>query len=127
MEIRVLGPLELWTEAGVIDLGGASQRRLLAILLVDSGLVVSVSDIVDRLWPAGEQPSNADAALRTYVSLIRRALADGGANTELVLTEPTGYRLDPAGWSTDAERLSRGLVDVRSYREAGDLVRAIQA
>ncbi len=124
MELRVLGPLELWAARGLVELGGPRQRRLLAILLVESPRVVSSADIVERLWPAGEQPPKADAALRTYLSRLRRALSDAGVSGELIRTDPPGYRLDANGWVLDAQRFEALVEESRRLRERGDAAAA---
>jgi DNA-binding SARP family transcriptional activator len=34
MEFRILGPLEVWDEGGLVSLGGRKPRALLAVLLL---------------------------------------------------------------------------------------------
>ncbi len=50
MEFRVLGPLEVTSEGRLLDLGGAKQRALLAMLLLDANTVVSTDRLTDGLW-----------------------------------------------------------------------------
>ncbi len=50
MEFRVLGPLEVLSEGRLLDLGGAKQRALLAMLLLDANSVVSTSRLIEALW-----------------------------------------------------------------------------
>jgi len=69
-------------------LGGARERRLLAILAVAAGEVVSKDAIIERLWD--RQPQNPVAAVDTAVSLLRRAL---GSVAEAIETSRPGYRL----------------------------------
>lgn len=127
MELRVLGTVEVHVAGGPVELGGQRQRRLLTILAVEAPRVVASADIVERLWPPGEQPPNADAALRTYLSRLRRALSDAGAPTDLILTNPPGYRLDLEGWALDANRLAALLADARRRRQGGEAAAALEA
>jgi DNA-binding SARP family transcriptional activator len=46
MEFRILGPLEVEDEGRAVELGGARQRALLAILLLHRGEVVSADRLV---------------------------------------------------------------------------------
>ena len=50
LEIRVLGPLELAWDGRIADIGGVKARALVARLLIDRGLAVSVDRLVDSLW-----------------------------------------------------------------------------
>ena len=54
MEYRVLGPLEALGCEGPLPLGGAKQRALLALLLLNANHVVSRERLIDELW--GEDP-----------------------------------------------------------------------
>ena len=62
-EIRVLGPVEVVCGGRAVDLGGVKARALIARLLVDRGLVVSVDRLVDSLWGDGDG-QGAEIALR---------------------------------------------------------------
>jgi DNA-binding SARP family transcriptional activator len=48
-EYRILGPIEVWAHGAAIPLGGAKQRAVLAILLLNANRVVST----DRLIASG--------------------------------------------------------------------------
>ena len=43
MEFRILGPLEVISDGQALELGGAKQRALLAVLLLNANEVVSRS------------------------------------------------------------------------------------
>src|SRR5438874_2053090 len=91
MEFRILGPLEVYDGERLLPLGGAKQRSLLAMLLLNANKVVSVEGLLDALW--GErQPASGAKTLHVYVSQLRKALAD-----QRVVTQPPGYflRVDP--------------------------------
>jgi DNA-binding SARP family transcriptional activator len=50
VEFRVLGPLEVVGDGGLLLLGGAHQRLVLALLLVRAPEPVSLDRLVDELW-----------------------------------------------------------------------------
>jgi DNA-binding SARP family transcriptional activator len=109
-EFRILGPLEVVDDEGVVvDLGGPRQRALLAALLVRANSIVSTERLIDELW--GETPPRTVAtALHNAVSQLRRLL---GAET--LVTRAPGYVLRVDESQLDAARFER------LVREARDL------
>ena len=94
LEFRILGPLHVLDDDRTIELGGARQRAVLAILLLHRGETVSVDRIVDLMW--GERPPvTAVKTVQVYVSHLRRALVD-----EVLVSSRGGYAL-----GVDAERI----------------------
>ncbi|MFK0228372.1 BTAD domain-containing putative transcriptional regulator [Streptomyces sp. NPDC090303] len=95
MIFRLLGPLAVSGAAGTAGIaGGPKIRALLTRLLLDAGGSVPVERLVDGLY-GDEPPADAQGALQTQVSRLRRALPPGTA----VEFSPAGYRLalaDPA-------------------------------
>ncbi len=108
LEIRVLGPLEIAWDGRAADLGGVKSRALVARLLIDRGLVVSVDRLVDSLW-GDHEGGGAEIALRSTISRLRKRLRDAGAPDDLIVTRAPGYLLDVAAEVTDAHRFE-GLV-----------------
>lgn len=93
---RVLGSLEVVREGRLVPLNAAKQRTILANLVLNGGLTVTVESLIDRVW-GGEPPREARRALHVHVARLRRALGDGGR----IQTSPEGYRLDLDGGSAD--------------------------
>ena len=112
LEVRyqVLGPLEARSDAGTASLGGPKQRLVLAILLIQTGHVVSDDRLVDELWPE-DAPDGARHAIQTYVSELRRVLQDE------IRREGGGYRLVAVPESVDALRFQT-LVEAARARAA---------
>ena len=97
VEFRILGPLEVIEDGRTVDVGGAKQRALLAVLLLNANRVVSTDRLIDALW--GERsPETAQKALQVYVSQLRKALG-----RERILTIGPGYqaRVDPGELDLD--------------------------
>ncbi len=84
-EVRVLGPVEVVWDGTVVDIGGPKARSLVARLLVDRGLVISVDRLVDSLW-ADHEGDGAEIALRSTVSRLRKRLRETDVSEELIVT-----------------------------------------
>lgn len=114
MSIRLLGALELVDDAGTqIDIGGPQPRIMLALLVAADGKLVAVDALIDAIWDTAP-PVSATGTLQTYVSRLRRALAEVGGS---IVHEPGGYRLVIRRDAIDADRFE---VLVGRAREALD-------
>ncbi len=102
MEFRLLGPLELVDDDGqVVELSAPKPRALLALLLLESGRVVSVDRIVDAVW--GEQPpATVVKAVQVSVSRLRKLLPQG-----VLETRSPGYLLRVDDVKVDLRRFER--------------------
>src|SRR5918993_5337487 len=98
MEFRILGPLQVRDEGRQLPLGGAKQRALLALLLLDPTRVVSRDRLTDELW-GDSPPDTAPTALQVYVSQLRKALG-----RDLILTQPPGYLIRISDGELDLHR-----------------------
>src|ERR1700722_15829129 len=97
LEIRVLGPGEVAWDGRAIDIGGIKVRALVARLLIDRHIIVSVDRIVDALWGEKSGPG-AEIALRSTISRLRKRLREAGAAEDVIVTRAPGYVLEvPAG------------------------------
>jgi DNA-binding SARP family transcriptional activator/glutamine cyclotransferase len=104
----ILGPLEVRDGEREVALRGGQQRKLLAILLLHAGEVVSNDRLIDELWH-GEPPDTAAKALQGHVSSLRKQLGQ-----KTVETVGSGYRLTVIGEDIDAQRFEDLLADARS-------------
>ena len=101
---RILGPLEALVDGRSVPLGGAKQRAVLALLLLEAGRVVPTDRLIDALW-SGAPPPTANASLQNFVSQLRKVLGP-----ETIETHPPGYRIQIDGEQLDLARVRR-LVD----------------
>jgi DNA-binding SARP family transcriptional activator/class 3 adenylate cyclase len=101
MEFRLLGPLEVASGGELVDLGGAKQRALLAMLLLDANSVVSTDRLIDALWE-DHPPETAQKALQVHVSGLRKVLGK-----DRVVTREPGYLLRVDGDELDLARFQR--------------------
>ena len=98
MEIRLLGPVELWAAGSRVDLGPPQRHAVLAALAVDAGQPVPTETLIDRVW--GERPpAQVRSAVHANVTHLRRLLMLAGGTTggRPLVRESGGYllRLDP--------------------------------
>jgi len=111
MEFRILGPLEVFENGRRLDVGGAKQRALLAILLLHANEVVSTDRLIDALWE-DDAPETGRKALQVYVSQLRKTLGK-----ERIATRSPGYRLQVEPDELDLSRVQR-LLDNGQAAEA---------
>ncbi|HEY2794253.1 MAG TPA: BTAD domain-containing putative transcriptional regulator, partial [Micromonosporaceae bacterium] len=120
MQITLLGPLEVRSGSGEpCPVSGARLARLLSVLALQPGRVVSTTAIVDAVW-GDEPPAEPGNAVQALVSRLRRA-APGLS----VASRAQGYLLDIDRDAVDAirfERLTR-TDDADQLRTALDLWR----
>ena len=88
MEFRILGPLEVISDGQIVELGGAKQRALLAVLLLNANEVVSLDRLIDALWE-NDPPENAQNALQVHVFGLRKLIG----RERLETVRGAGYRL----------------------------------
>jgi DNA-binding SARP family transcriptional activator len=113
MEFRILGPLEVWDEGGVVSLGGPKPRALLAVLLLHPNEVVPADRLIDELW-GEDSPERAAAALRVNVSRLRKALPQ-----DVLTTRSPGYILKVEPDELDLRRFERLVDEGRSLLARG--------
>jgi DNA-binding SARP family transcriptional activator/tetratricopeptide (TPR) repeat protein len=111
MEFRILGPLEVSSDGQALDLGGAKQRALLAVLLLDANNVVSTDRLIDALWE-DDPPESAQKALQVHVSGLRKLVGK-----ERLQTKAPGYLL----------QLEDGELDLDRFRELQERGRPAEA
>lgn len=106
-EFRILGPLEVEGDEGLLPLGGQKQRALLGTLVVHAGEVVSTDRLVDELW--GEHPPRtATTSLQNMISQLRKLLG-----ADVLVTRPPGYVLAAGREQVDAARFEQLVADAR--------------
>ena len=97
LELQILGPLQVVSNAGPVAVGSVAQQRLVVRLALAGSAGVGVDLLCDDLDVSG-------GALRTAVSRLRKTL--GG----VVVTRHWGYALD--GVDLDSERFERAVAAV---------------
>jgi DNA-binding SARP family transcriptional activator len=70
MDIRVLGPLEVYADGTDVTPTSPNQRTVLAVLAAHPDRHVRADTLIDALW-GPDPPPSADRTLRSYVSRLR--------------------------------------------------------
>ena len=112
MDIRILGPLEVLDNGRALELGGAKQRAVLALLAVNANHAVSTDQLVLALWE-DEPPESARKAIQVYVSQLRKTLGK-----DRVQTKGGGYLLRVGPDELDLDRFE-------ALRDRGDVDAAL--
>ncbi|WP_234380023.1 AfsR/SARP family transcriptional regulator [Streptomyces sp. CMB-StM0423] len=106
MELRALGPLELWQGEQRRDLGSVKERCVLAVLVHARGRSVTAEALTDRVWD-GAPPPSAQGTLHSLLSRLRSKLKPYRDAIELERPSPGVYRL----------RVRPGSVDLLRFEE----------
>jgi DNA-binding SARP family transcriptional activator len=116
MEFRLLGPLEVISDDGAVDVGTGKRRALLAHLLIHANEVVSAERLIDELW--GEHPpATAAKSVQVYVSQLRKALPANGA---VLATRGSGYVINLVPEQLDARLFEQRLATAQQALADGD-------
>ena len=115
MDFRVLGPLEVRSDHGPVDLKGTKPRAVLAYVLLHANEPVSWERVAEAVW--GEDAS-ADfrKKVQVNVSRLRKALVD----PEIRATSSAGYQLRVPPGELDSERFEQCVDEGRKALAAGD-------
>jgi WD40 repeat protein/DNA-binding SARP family transcriptional activator len=125
LEYRVLGALSVVDEGQDVSVGGARQRRLVAMLLLNRNRVVPADRLADVVF-AGAPSSRAAATLRSYIARLRRVVEQVGSDTR-ILTQPPGYKLEAVDEAFDAACFEQALRVGQWSLARGDAEAASQA
>src|SRR4051812_38999532 len=106
MELRVLGTLEVATDARCGPPPGAKERAVLARLLIDPGRTVAADALLEAGWP--DSPRELAArSLGVRIANLRSFLEPDrapGAPPALLVRAGPGYRLAVAPEQVDSQR-----------------------
>jgi DNA-binding SARP family transcriptional activator len=97
MEFRLLGPVQIWSGTGPVELKRRQERLLLAVLLLEPGKPVPAERLIELLWPDA-LPANPRRALQVYMSRLRAVL-----DVELT-SGRDGYAIHSVAGQTDVEQ-----------------------
>ncbi len=110
VQVHLLGPLTVRRGPEVIHPGPPGQQRLLALLALQAGAVISHEEIAEVLW-GQEPPASSTNLIHAHVSRLRRLLhgdaqsrngAQPGLGDGLTLTRAgRGYRIELDPRSSD--------------------------
>ena len=122
-EFKLLGPLEVSSGGYVVPVRAAKQRVVLASLLVEAPRVVTVDQLIARLWNS-HVPDGALGTLRSYVMRLRHALGTT-AVTGPIMTCAEGYYVDLSGHDLDLHRFEALVSQARTATAEARMDRAL--
>ncbi len=124
MYFRVLGPVDLLEEGRSHSVGPWKEQIVLAVLLLESGRVVSAQTLAERVWDE-QVPTHARGTLQAYVSRLRNRLRTAGDHDGLISSSAAGgYRLNVDPDHVDARQFNQLISSARAASSAKDLLSA---
>ncbi|GIG94385.1 SARP family transcriptional regulator [Plantactinospora mayteni] len=124
VELRVLGPLEVWHAGASVSLGGPRQRAVLAALLVRANDVVTAQYLTEVVWET--PPASPESNIRTYVAGLRQRLHQAGADGSRLVTEAGGYLFRVFPGELDMQTFSQLIDRARQAQDEAELARAAE-
>jgi DNA-binding SARP family transcriptional activator len=115
MRVGVLGPVQVWRDGRLVDLGTPRQRSILAALALSPGRTVPLETLVARVW-GDDAPATAISTLQRYVASLRRAVEPDRAAHEppaVIVTDGGGYTLRVPGTARDVATLEAAVTEAR--------------
>ncbi|MFJ5985261.1 BTAD domain-containing putative transcriptional regulator [Lentzea sp. NPDC092896] len=116
VRFRLLGDVEARVHGSPIAIGYAQLRAVLAVLLVEANQVVSVDQLVDRVWSDRPLPRKPRAAVQHSMTMLRGVLTPAGVT---ITRRSTGYQLTVDPDNVDLHRFRRLVEDGRAAGEDG--------
>jgi DNA-binding SARP family transcriptional activator/tetratricopeptide (TPR) repeat protein len=104
MRFQVLGPLEVQVNGSWNGINAPKWRTVLAVLLLQSGQVVSTDRLITEVW-ADQPPDRATNLISVYVHRLRRRIGDPAG--QVLVTHSPGYQLLATPDDIDALRFAR--------------------
>lgn len=123
MEFRILGPLEITGGSERVELHGARQQIIVAMLLLNANRLVTVDRLLEAVY--GEDlPPTARSQVQISISSLRKLFASYGQDA-VISTHAGGYRIEVGDGELDSQRFTDLLTAAREAREWGDLHLAV--
>jgi DNA-binding SARP family transcriptional activator len=124
VEIKVLGPMEVFVGGVSVVPTASKPSQLLALLAMNAGRVVTASALMEEIWDF-RPPRSRIPTLHTYILQVRRkfqeVLAGNGVSSkDILITRRAGYMLDVDPEDVDAIKYDRLSAKGRRAVNEGD-------
>jgi DNA-binding SARP family transcriptional activator len=116
--VRVFGGAAVLDAGEPVSIGGPRQRRLLALFVTRPDTVVSIDWLAEYVWDDHDRPEQAESALRTIVSRLRRSFPPPA--DQWIQTEASGYRFTAPAEAVDVRKFELLRAAARRAREGED-------
>ena len=124
MQFGVLGPLEVHSRTGPLEIRGTRRRALLAYLLVHAGVPQPLDRIVEALDPEADAGASR-ATIQTYVSQLRKVFTAEQDHGVGVVHRAGGYLLELAPDALDASRFEAAVASASAERDSAARLAAL--
>lgn len=129
IQVRLLGPFELTCNGkSAVRLSAPKLRRVLMLLALNAGRVVSTAQFLSELWE-DRPPRSARTTLQTYIYQLRKLMARvtdaSGARVSLETTA-AGYLLRLPPECVDAHRFTALVAEGRAHIAASETLLGVQ-
>ncbi|MBV9196639.1 MAG: AAA family ATPase [Solirubrobacterales bacterium] len=126
LNVRILGPIEAWTETRRLELGGPRQVALFSLLVLHANRPSSTDALVESLWRS-DRVATGKHRLQMAIARLRRTLEPTlGAGEPRLRTVSGGYVLALAPGELDAEAFEARIGDGLRALHAGEVERAAE-
>ncbi|WAL66455.1 BTAD domain-containing putative transcriptional regulator [Amycolatopsis cynarae] len=124
VRISVLGPLRVWHDGQLVDVGPARQQAVLAALALCPDRAVSRQELLDGVW--GLEPPNANV-VPVYIYRLRKILHRDGNPDSVIKRDRCGYRLARGAVQVDVTRMEELVTAAEAAARAGEVDEAVRA
>ncbi|MEU4196330.1 BTAD domain-containing putative transcriptional regulator [Kribbella sp. NPDC026611] len=121
LRYRVLGPLAVFQDGVLLDLGTDRHRRVLAALVLHANAPVSIADLLVAVW-GYDTPDDGPQQLRTLVREVRDLVdphREAASDGELTTTPDRRYVLQVRRTELDVTVVEDSLETTRKLRAEG--------
>jgi DNA-binding SARP family transcriptional activator/tetratricopeptide (TPR) repeat protein len=125
VELRLLGPVELWAHGKQVKLPSTKLKLLLAALVWNAGEMVPISTLVRLIWDE-EAPPNEKASLYAYVSRLRTAFKTCEEPVPRLDYVSLGYQLLVPVECIDVHQLTRNIALAHAAADRGEPAEAVR-
>ncbi|GAB3426979.1 AfsR/SARP family transcriptional regulator [Flindersiella endophytica] len=126
MLFRVLGPVEVDGTEAVNYIGARKPRTLLAVLLLNANVWVSVDQLVDAIWADQQAPISAERNVGTYIWQLRKLLPSLPGDGQRIESRSGAYRIRVEAGEVDTDRFEALLADGTEALAAGEPAIAVE-
>ncbi len=123
MRFHILGQLRAFGPGGCACRFEPREQRMLAVLLLAGGSVVTRACMIDAVWEDAP-PATAGRQLLNCISRIRAQLRWAGSDRSIILSDSCGYRVRLRSGQLDAQVFTTRIAHARHLLSAGHLGRA---
>ncbi len=123
MEFKILGPVEISVGSQRLELGGARQQIVLAVLLLSANRPVTIDRLVEAIY-GEDPPSTARLQAQISISSLRRLFASHG-RPGAIATRARGYEMQVGDGELDYQRFTDLVATAAAARDAGQPGQAI--